>query len=193
MKILFFAFISLFLFTGCYNYDVSPNQEFFNSKLLFDLKKVQNQNITIIENNSQIMSRSPIHHGGGALTFNTDIGKLSQKASEEYFKQYFNFVSVEKQVNPNNLTIESHIKDYIIDNGFFFSFSQTTAIVNIKVYQHGSLILDKDYTYIKNVDGTATYQTTKIDLVLEVMHEAVLNVFKFEFQKDLLLILKNQK
>ena len=187
--------ITLVIFSGCYDIEPEIKEQYIEGNVKKDLKKVSEEQVYFQKNDVKILSKHPAGIKAKPYSFNTDIGTLNDFVGTSYFKQYFNNVSYTNEKQNKGIYVNSYIKDYTFVYLLGYSIEFKTE-VHIDAYYNGEKIVSKDYSSERNVYAMMTTgivgDANLYTLFSEAFHEAVLNVYKNEFQKDLLTALKTK-
>lgn len=194
MKNKILILISLFFiicFSGC-SIKTESNMEFLEGKVEKNLNKINNIEVSLSKNNSNVLSKKPETIVGSVYNLETDLGQINNLVLSNYFKQYFNNVNFVENKNTKDLYIETNIENYTCTFGYGMVYVIATSNINAKVYYKNELILNKKYNGYKKTYGLGITKVTGLDMFAEALHESVLNVYKNEFQKDLITALKTK-
>jgi hypothetical protein len=166
--------------------------EFLEGKIEKNLNKIDNIEVSLLKNNKNILSKKPETIVGSMYNLDTDLGEINNLVLSNYFKQYFNNVNFVEEKNNKDLYIETNLENYTCTFGYGMLYVIATSNINVKVFYKNELILNKKYNGYKRTSGFAMTKLTGLDMFAEALHESVLNVYKNEFQKDMLTALKTK-
>lgn len=194
LKSLVFVFVLGFVFSGC-SHKLEVDNEYMEPHVNKQAKKVEDvvSSVSILENKSNVLEKRPETLRAKGAILNIDHGEINNLVSKSYFSQYFKNVSLTNVKNDKNLYIESEITD---SKFYFYVFipegAHVEATMKIKAYYNGELIVDKTYKAEKDTTVYLSAHLTMTNLLDETYHEAILNLYKNEFQKDLITALKTK-
>ena len=193
LKSIIFIFILGFIFSGC-SHKLEVSDSYMEPHINKKAQKVEDfiSSVSILENKSNILEKRSERLRAKGTLIKVDHGELNNTVSKSYFSQYFKNVSLTSSKINKDLYIESEILD---SKFYFYAFPDGThveATLRIKAYYNGDLILDKVYKNEKDITVYLSAHLTLTSLFDETYHEAILNVYKNEFQKDLISVLKTK-
>lgn len=187
--------ITFFIFSGCYDITPEIKEQYIEGNVKKDLRKVSEEVVYFQKNDIKILAKHPDGIKAKPYTLNSDIGTLNNFVGTSYFKQYFNNVSYTDDKKDKGIYIKSYIKDYNFVYLLGYAIELKTQ-VHIEAYYDGQQVINKDYVSERNIYAmmsTGVFGDANLfTLFSEVFHEAVLNVYKNEFQKDMLTALKTK-
>lgn len=183
--------LGICLLTGC-SIKTPIDNSFVEAKVNKDLRKVSNEEIHYFVNPTNNVNQRASGIFGSGVVFETDTGGLNNLILDSYLKQYFKNIQTDNNISNKGIYINSKIDNFDFRFGAMNSSSTVEVNLSIKAYYNGELIINKKYKGNKTITGVSLTKLTVVDLYSETFHEAVLNIYKNEFQKDLLTALKTK-